>query len=52
VGKKEYKLVASTRPPTKWPVEINNVIVYYAKDGWDLNRFKSTLKYKKLMALN
>jgi hypothetical protein len=35
--------------PTNFPVEINGVVVYYAKDSWKQSRFKSTAKYRAML---
>ena len=33
---------------TNFPVKINGKIVYYAKDNYDVNRFKNTQRYKRM----
>jgi len=42
-------IVPTTKPKTKFPVTIGKVVVYYAKDKFDYNRFLETAKYKRYM---
>jgi len=35
--------------PTKHPVMIGDTVVYYGKDAWKANRFKSTKKYEQMV---
>jgi len=40
----------NTKKPTKHPVKIGDIIVYYGKNRVDKNRFISTRKYQMMMA--
>ena len=42
-------IIKSDKQKTKFPVKVNNIAVYYAKDSHDAKRFKNTDKYKKLI---
>lgn len=41
-------IVPSKKPKTKFPVIVNDVIIYYGSDSYDVKRFKYTEKYKKI----
>jgi len=43
------KPIKTKKPKTKFPVKINNIVVYYAKDNYDRRRFKQTNKYKRMI---
>ena len=42
-------LVKADNKKTNFPVKINNIIVYYAKNNFDVVRFKNTGKYKNMI---
>lgn len=42
-------IVETTRPVTKFPISVNNVIIFYGNDSFDYKRFKHTQKYKLIM---
>lgn len=46
----ESKIEPTEKPATKFPVEIGDVVVYYAKDSYDRRRYMTTQKYKSMMA--
>jgi len=39
-------LIQSTKNKTSFPVIINDIVVYYAKNSFDFNRYVCTQKYK------
>jgi hypothetical protein len=39
----------TTMTPTRYPVEINGIVVYYGKDAWKAARFKTTKKYQSMV---
>lgn len=45
-------LSKSTQKPTKFEIKINNIIIHYARNSFDVKRFMSTEKYKRLIAWN
>lgn len=45
-------IIASDKFPTKTEVKINDIIIYYAKDGYDAKRFRCTERYKKIVQWN
>ena len=46
----ETVIKATDKPATKFPVEIGDVVVYYAKDSYDKRRYMTTDKYKNMLA--
>lgn len=45
------KIEPTDMKPTNFPVEINGIVVYYAKDSWKQTRFKNTARYKAMLEL-
>ena len=45
-------LVPTPRKKTNFPVTVDDVVIYYGKNSFDANRFKSTDKYKRLVMWN
>ncbi len=39
-------LIPTTKTKTSKPVTIDGIVIYYAKDNYDYNRFVCTTKYK------
>lgn len=39
---------ATTKPVTGFPAKLGDIVVYYAKDNMDRNRFISTEKYERM----
>ena len=45
-------LAKSTQPKTKFEIEVNGIVIFYARNTFDIKRFKCTEKYKRLMMWN
>lgn len=43
------KPTETTHYKTEYPVEIDGVVVYYARDNWDKRRFMNTKKYRNML---
>lgn len=43
-------IVPTEKPKTKFPVIVNDIVIYYASDSFDVKRFKYTEKYKKIVS--
>jgi hypothetical protein len=43
------KPTETTHSKTEYPVEVNGIVVYYARDNWDRKRFKDTKKYANML---
>jgi hypothetical protein len=41
-------IIKTTKAKTKWPVKINDIIIYYAHNSYDKDRFMCTDKYKMI----
>lgn len=46
----ETEIKPTTQKPTNFPVEIEDVIIYYGRDSYDRRRYMTTSKYKSMMA--
>lgn len=44
----EVKIEPTTKAPTKFPVVVGDVTIYYAKDSWDRRRYMTTDKFKQM----
>jgi len=42
-------IVPTQQNKTKFPVIVNDIVIYYASDTYDVKRFKYTEKYKKII---
>lgn len=42
-------IVASKNKATKFKLEINGIVIYYAKDSYSLKRFRNTQKYQRIV---
>ena len=42
-------IVKTTQDKTNYPVIVNNIIIYYATRPFDMERYKFTEKYKKII---
>ena len=49
VTKDTISLTATTQTKTNFPVKVNNIIVYYAKNNFDANRYILTNKYETMI---
>ena len=49
VSKDIISLTTTTQPKTNFPVKVNNVVVFYAKNNFDIKRYTSTIKYKTMI---
>lgn len=43
-------LVKNSKKKTNYPITVDGIIVYYAKNNYDSTRFKCTDRYKRLIA--
>ena len=42
-------IVSSQKPKTKFPININNVPIYFATDSYDARRFTYAGKYERII---
>ena len=42
-------IIKTTQDKTKFPVIVNDIVIYYATRPFDSDRFKFTDKYKKII---
>ncbi|AEQ60153.1 hypothetical protein [Acanthamoeba polyphaga mimivirus] len=43
-------LIETTQKPTNYEVVVDGITIYYAKNSFDVRRYKSTDKYKRMIA--
>ena len=48
VTKDIISLVATTQNKTNFPIKVDDIIVYYAKNNFDVKRYTSTVKYETM----